>query len=649
MNVNLKKISLQNFKGTKDKTFDFKGESAVLIGKNGSGKSTVVDAFFWLFFNKNSAGETKFDIKPLDKDNNPINRLITSVYAELEVDEKVTQFKREYKEKWTKKRSSPIEELTGHESNYFVDGVPVNETEFKRTLEVIFPSEELFKLCSDIRYFANLKWEDKVAKLKTIAQIPTDEDILKEFPELELNGRTPENHKAVLAASFKSTKEQLDSFGYRIDEQSKNLKEDKDISEIQKQISNLSEQRETLMNEKSRIDKEKSGIHAKRMELLAAKMNVESELKTAEYNFKRESEQGKKEISDKYEDASKEYAATEKAIESCNTNIASLTSKIHSNEKELDELRAKGKELLSKVFCAENLTDCPTCNQPLEGTAFLEYKTKELEQNFNKQKAKNLSEINERGASLKKQIEEDKNTLNELDILLKQEKAKLSELADKKLTLYSALSEIQQHKTVEFVPSKDLTSRIAKLNAEISSLDAQLNTNTQNETESQIRGLNEQIEALKSSLVEANANEAIKSRIAELKEEHKKTVETATKLQYQLSLINNFFGRKRELIAKSVNDLFVYVKFKMFDLQINGEYKDTCEILINGVPFSGANTASKINAGVDICRIFQSCNDFYCPIFVDNAESVSEIIETNCQRISLVVDKDAEEVTLINK
>lgn len=101
--------------------------------------------------------------------------------------------------------------------------------------------------------------------------------------------------------------------------------------------------------------------------------------------------------------------------------------------------------------------------------------------------------------------------------------------------------------------------------------------------------------------------------------------------------IDNFIKLKIDTIEGKINSKFSYVKFKLFETQINGGQVETCEALINGVPFSDANTASKINAGVDIINTLCEFYKVSAPIFLDNRESVSEIIPTDSQIINLIV------------
>ena len=44
MNIKIKSITLRNFKGLRDVSFDFDGRNATIIGDNGTGKTTIFDA-----------------------------------------------------------------------------------------------------------------------------------------------------------------------------------------------------------------------------------------------------------------------------------------------------------------------------------------------------------------------------------------------------------------------------------------------------------------------------------------------------------------------------------------------------------------------------------------------------------------------------
>ena len=67
MRMILKSLHMENFKGIKRLDVNFSNKTSIK-GQNAVGKTTIFDAFTWLLFNKNSAGEEKFNVRPLDKD-----------------------------------------------------------------------------------------------------------------------------------------------------------------------------------------------------------------------------------------------------------------------------------------------------------------------------------------------------------------------------------------------------------------------------------------------------------------------------------------------------------------------------------------------------------------------------------------------------
>ena len=85
MKITLKKLHMENFKKVKDQTIEF-GHITKISGQNAVGKTTVEDAFMWCLFNKNSLGDTKFQMRPLDAFGNPIDHVEIKVVTTLDVD-----------------------------------------------------------------------------------------------------------------------------------------------------------------------------------------------------------------------------------------------------------------------------------------------------------------------------------------------------------------------------------------------------------------------------------------------------------------------------------------------------------------------------------------------------------------------------------
>ena len=62
--------------------------------------------------------------------------------------------------------------------------------------------------------------------------------------------------------------------------------------------------------------------------------------------------------------------------------------------------------------------------------------------------------------------------------------------------------------------------------------------------------------------------------------------------------------------------------------------------LIKGVPFTSANTARQYNAGLDVINTLSKHYEVVVPLFIDNRESINQLIETESQVINLIVSLD---------
>ena len=86
------------------------------------------------------------------------------------------------------------------------------------------------------------------------------------------------------------------------------------------------------------------------------------------------------------------------------------------------------------------------------------------------------------------------------------------------------------------------------------------------------------------------------------------------------------------------------VKLQLFDYTIEDAKKENpiecCTPLINGVPDGTANKAARVNAGLDIINVLCRFYGVTAPIFIDNRESINDVIPTESQIINLKVTDD---------
>jgi hypothetical protein len=150
------------------------------------------------------------------------------------------------------------------------------------------------------------------------------------------------------------------------------------------------------------------------------------------------------------------------------------------------------------------------------------------------------------------------------------------------------------------------------------------------------------IEKLQERLAAKGQNERLEKRIDELKEDERRYANEIAKLEGQEFLCEKFTRAKVDMLESKINEQFEVVNFKLFNEQVNGGLSETCEATINGVPYSSANRAAQINAGLDIIRTLSKHYGYQVPVMIDNREAVNSLIAMDTQLINLRVTDDPE-------
>ena len=196
----IREIRLLNFKGIREMSIEFDPSETTLRGANGSGKTTVFDAFTWLLFGKDSSDRKDFNLKTLDDSGRAIEKLPHEVEATIIVGGDVVKLRKCFIEKWVKKRGSMTEEFDGHKTEQYVNDVPCSVSEYARKINALFVTEDIFKLITSPTYFLSQRKEFKRDMLFRMAGNVTDEDVAQARPEFRelldrLTGKTLEEYK----------------------------------------------------------------------------------------------------------------------------------------------------------------------------------------------------------------------------------------------------------------------------------------------------------------------------------------------------------------------------------------------------------------------------------------------------------------------
>lgn len=135
-----------------------------------------------------------------------------------------------------------------------------------------------------------------------------------------------------------------------------------------------------------------------------------------------------------------------------------------------------------------------------------------------------------------------------------------------------------------------------------------------------------------------------KQRIEALRQDAKNSAECLESIEKMLFLIDEYSRYKTRFVEDSINGMFRIARFRLFREQANGGVEDRCDVVYDGVPYISVNNGMKINLGIDIINTLSAAYGVRVPLFVDNAESVTNLEKCGSQVIRLVVSEDDKEL-----
>lgn len=639
--ITLNKLEINNFKGISNLSIDF-AKVTNIKGENALGKTSIFDAFTWLLFDKDSKDRKDFDVRPLDANNNIIRGLNPYVAAYLSVDSKEIKLTKTLKEKWSRAKSESERKFTGNETLYEINDVPVKKSEYTKKISDEIIDEKQFKLLTNPYLFANLNWKDARVIILEIAGDVSIEQVFainKDLKAIEddLKKDDVENILKSRNASIKKLKEEKKSIPYKIEEANNSIQEI-DFTSIEAEIRDKEIQIKDIDRQLSDVAEVSKKQLSKNKEIMAEIQLNNTKIQNYKNDAYKITQQKKQELFAKKEKISSEIYKLKDIKNKANYELDNLRSAYSRLEKEIAAAKQEWRDEKSKEICLDGiLTECPTCKRPFESDA-IENKKQEMLENFNSNKAKRIKEIGELGKSKTKELEE-------IDILIEDKLDLIKHKSDEILILESDIKEVEKE-IEEIKPSMPLITQenINKLeakNIELENLlnDTSINNNVTNYTEEKDK-LNLELKTLYSNLAVKELNAKTLARVEELKEQEKELGTEIARQEKIVMLCEEFIKTRVDLLEASINHKFKNVKFKLFKENINGSLEETCEPLIEGVPFKNANTASQINAGLDIINTLSEFYKASVPVFIDNRESVNNLIDINSQVINLIVTQD---------
>lgn len=672
MKVTIKSIHIENFKGIKELDVKF-SEKTKISGQNAAGKTTIFDAFTWLLFNKNSAGDEKFNVRPLNKEGTRIDNVEIKVVSIMDVDGKEVELSKVQKQNWVKKRGTNTVSLQGNPNSYEIDGYPKSEAEFKEYVSSIAQSEEMFKMLTNPQYFSSLKWKDQrdilmklVSDISDVELAQTDAKYAPLLSELEKAPST-EDIRAKFSKALTEWKKKQAEIPVRIDEAMKSKVDvdvaeqelakadlERKIKEIDGKIKNAGNATEELKREEMQLQFDMSGI----MQTMNRDMkNRRSEIEADLCGCKNELDYFASTISLK----EKQIYDNEKAITDADIERKRLGEEYNAEKaKAFDESAYQFDE--AKWIFDESSTVCSLCGQTLP-----EDKIEQLKADFESRKEKAKEDAEEKLKEERLKFGNDKNVkLNRLITIGTEKKNLIAELTEENTNLQAEIEALKKQeqdaiakkeslsKTLSEIPEEAdysqneeyvrLKARYYEVLAEIEKMNANGEDAAVEALKHEKEELQARLDEVNSTIAKASMNVDIDERIGQLQEEQKEIGQKVADQEQILYLLEEFIRFKLDKVSETINSHFKTVKFKLFDMQLNGGMKDCCECTVNGVPYSTLNSGHRIVAGLDIIRSLSELYGVSVPIFVDNAESLNEfnVPDMDTQLILLSVSEDKQ-------
>lgn len=639
MKMKLKKLILENFMMYASATFDF-FDITKIMGKNGKGKSSIVNAYTWLMFNcsydlsDNPAIRRKVDGKTVDD-------MDVSVTAVFDVDGKEVTARKVQKRTYSKDGSSYKDD-----NKYYINDVPKTLTAFNEYFEI---DMAVFKICSNVNAFLSKKPAEMREFLFSTVEDVTDLSIAQNTADLSelvplLEKYTKEELEAMNKATKANVTKDLPVMDGQIKEKERDIqtKQDMDLSALELQRNALKEQLAENIAKQTDNDKVLADYQSLSNGVLELKFKL-SEMQT---NANADLEKKRMEINREIARVDSERAATHRVIELTKRDMLGVQNAIDRNEAERNKQAELWKAAKARVFDEDSLT-CPYCGQEYQVE-----KKEQLRAEFEAHKAEELKQITDKGMELKATIEKDKEELEQMQATLKENEKNeriLTENANGMQDVYDKLpTSIDISETDEY---KAIQSQIAEKESAMQSENSVSDIKKQLKAEEE--QFRQQLQAVESELAKSNT-EADEQRLDELRKQRMDLEQSKADAEKILDLLNELDKAKNNALSDAINSKFGMVKWVLFEYGKNGSYKNCCIPTIDGMSLMDctSNKAKKIIGKLDICVSLQKILGIKCPIFSDDMESldtknITELIKMVSTQLILLSVSDDENLEVI--
>lgn len=636
---------MTNFKGEKERTTVFNDGQTFIYGANGTGKSRHYDAFLWLLFGKDAQDRQDYEIKTV-VNGEPMHKVDSSVRGEFTVDGEKLTLKRTLVEDWVKPRGQSEQVFKGNHTDYEWNGVPVSATEYKQKVRDII-DDSAFKMLSNPEYFATLPWQSQREILFSMADVPDDVEVAMSEKSLsslidKITGKSVQDYRNELLANKKRLNQELSGIQPRIDQTVKMIPETDDFSAIEKRMSELYLAKvdiDTLMSDRR---KSVADMERKQKEITDEISSIDARQRQLELDMKERAMKDYDEVYSKKSKVNTQLTEAKSRLSSMEFERSTIVDGLKSRKSALDdmklEIEAIRKEYTDEYAVAfSGSTVCPYCGSDLPGRM-----VDELKQKFASEKKVRLDAITARGKSksesisrIEAEIEAGGKRIAELDAGILEARKNVETLEEVFAKIPEPeMPEIRFEDNAEWsgLEERKVKLRESMPDASVDLLDLQ----------EKLAGLDKERLSLVERMSKRPIIERFNKEVESLNARGRDLSQMIADIEKEESLITALTRKKIEICEGRVNSMFSLVRFRLYTYTNDGNPVETCIPLVDGVPYGTANTARRINAGLDIINALQKHFDTSVPVFLDNRERVNEVLPIDAQTVHMFVTNDKE-------
>lgn len=648
----LKSMHLENYRCFHEQPVDIQfGVSTRISGKNGSGKSTIKNAFLDVMTGKNADGSQTDNVRPVvngkEKMDVPVVRELT-----MDIDGVETSIRKTTKQKRERKFGEMVSIPGSNVNSYEIDGINFTQKKFDEFIaEKLYTPDKLMACCNPNVFLSKLNKSTADARsfLEDLCGFSVErfiEENKDEFGDIKniTRGHKIEQVQKTLNHDRSEQKKKIEKQIATLDYEKSKPIQTVDMAELTSQRKQLQGNISRLDDEEKSLDEAVSSYDKAVREIVDLKSEAEEVRSEANAGLIEKRQAIKAEITglqSKKREQENNLRFSEMDLKHLNMAIERHTSELKKaqedwktySEKEFSE---ESIEMIKSELFDENSIICPTCGQrlPEEQAEKIRAdfdrkkserikKEEDLRKQFYILKDKKLQEIsyigNKSAADLKeakrekeeteKKIEEIKKSISNLTLKIEEKEMEITKIPES--------VDLSENAEYQFVISRiaDKQSALEKMN------------NGSGQREEIRTKRNELIR--RCAVIDARINSAESDKrqheeqIEQLESQKKEMQAVLVEIERKISVLKNFSINKNRAISELVNPHFTEFQFEFLDFTQSGEPVEVCKMISDGIEFKDFNHSKKLNAELDMCVGFQEIVGVELPVFLDDTESIN--------------------------